>query len=333
MKPDSQSDLLYPFTFEPIFKERIWGGRSIERLYRKPLPPKIQIGESWEIVDRPEAISIINSGPLAGKSLRWLMEHHATEVLGKASSSGGRFPLLIKILDAEEKLSLQVHPPEEFAAGMGGEAKTEMWYVAEARPGAEFFVGLKRGTTRSQFEAAIRNGSVADCFHRLQVRSGDAMFLPSGRVHAIGGSVVIFEVQQNSDTTYRVFDWNRLDASGKPRELHLEQSLRSIDFNDFEPELVRVNSLVDRQYLVQSQIFNVELRALVAPERIDLAEAFAILAIVSGEITIQDDSYSTRLNPGQFCLIPASLGDVELAGLPGSKYLSITPGSNPSTFD
>src|SRR5579871_5882765 len=139
---------LYPFTFHPIFKERVWGGRSLERLYQKALPPEIPVGESWEISDRPGDASVIANGPLAGKDLRWLMENHAAELLGAGHAATERLPLLVKILDAQEKLSLQVHPPADKAVEMGGEPKTEMWYIAEAEPAAELYVGLKRGVTR-----------------------------------------------------------------------------------------------------------------------------------------------------------------------------------------
>lgn len=159
--------MLYPLTFQPIFKERVWGGRNLERLYHKALPAGVPIGESWEISDRPGDASVIANGPLAGRDLRWLMEKHAKELLGTAQPAGGRFPLLVKILDAEEKLSLQVHPPAHRAPELGGEPKTEMWYVADARPEAELFVGLKRGKTRGEFEQRIADGSVAECFHRV----------------------------------------------------------------------------------------------------------------------------------------------------------------------
>ena len=230
--------MLYPFTFRPIFKERVWGGRELERLYHKPLPTGVPIGESWEISDRPGDTSVVANGPLAGRDLRWLMENHAADLLGDARPRGERFPLLLKILDAREKLSLQVHPPPAAASVLNGEPKTEMWYVAEAAADSKLYVGLKRGVTRAEFERRIQTGTVAECFHRVGVRSGDAMFLPSGRVHALGGGLVIFEIQQNSDTTYRVFDWNRLGLNGKPRELHIPQSLASIDFSDYEPSLL-----------------------------------------------------------------------------------------------
>ena len=157
--------MLYPLTFRPTFKQRVWGGRELERLYHKPLPPGVPIGESWEISDRPGDVSVVANGPLAGKDLRWLMENHAADLLGDAQPQGGRFPLLVKILDAQEKLSLQVHPPAATASALGGEPKTEMWYVAEAAPGAELYVGLKRGVTRAEFERRIQD------WHRGRVLS------------------------------------------------------------------------------------------------------------------------------------------------------------------
>src|SRR5262245_4509309 len=256
--------MLYPLTFYPIFKERVWGGRKLEQLYDKPLPPGTTIGESWEISDRPGDVSIIANGPLRGKDLRWLMEQHERDLLGDAPSLNGRFPLLIKILDAEEKLSLQVHPPANKAAELGGEPKTEMWYITNAAPGAELYVGLKKGVTREQFEQKIKTGNVTECFNHIPVHNRDAMFLPRSRVHAIGGGLVIFEIQHNSDTTFRVFDWNRVGLDGKPRELHVEKSLASIDFNDFEPGLVQpkvTGSSADRalHQLVDNEVFKVSL--------------------------------------------------------------------------
>ena len=209
---------LYPLTFHPLFKTRPWGGRMLESLYGKPLPRDVRIGESWEISDRPDDESIIANGPLAGTSLRRVMEQHGHAILGGAkAAAGSRFPLLCKILDARDRLSLQVHPPGHLAAELGGEPKTEMWHIADAAPGAELFVGLRPGVTREVFETKIAAGEVADCFHRIPVKRGDTMFLPSGRVHAIGAGLVIFEIQQNSDTTYRVFDWNRPGLDGKLR--------------------------------------------------------------------------------------------------------------------
>ncbi len=311
--------MLYPLVFQPLFKDRVWGGRELERLYAKKIPAGKPIGESCEISDRPGDASVIANGPLAGKDLRWLMEHHAGEILGSAKPAAeGRFPLLCKILDARDKLSLQVHPPASKAKELKGEPKTEMWYIADAAPDASLYVGLKRGVTRAEFEKKIADGNVADCFHRIPVRAGDAMFLPSGRVHAIGDGLVIFEIQQNSDTTYRVFDWNRVGLDGKPRELHIAQSLASIDFNDFEPELVETKFVADGtvqiRSLVKDPLFNVEAwklnsgkAALLKPKKLQ------IVAVTAGSVEIKSGSVSAALAAGQFCLVPASLERTEVS--------------------
>src|SRR5437588_7654345 len=261
-----------PLVFTPIYQERIWGGRRLADLFGKKFPAEKRIGESWEIVDRPEAQSVVASGPLKGKTLHELWSQHREEIFGNVANGPSRtgiprFPLLIKLLDAEEKLSLQVHPPEKIAAKLGGEPKTECWYIAAAEPDAELFVGFKRSISRDQFEKSLRSGSVADEVHAIKVKPGDAMFLPAGRFHAIGGGNVLIEVQQNSDTTYRVFDWNRVDQNiGKPRPLHVEQALESIDFSDVAPKLVeQKGELLIRHELFEIQKWNLDSPREVAP--------------------------------------------------------------------
>ncbi len=302
---------LYPLTFQPIFKDRVWGGRKLEQLYGKALPPGVPIGESWEITDRPEGVSVITNGPLAGRDLRWLMENHAAELLGESQPCAGRFPLLVKILDAQEKLSLQVHPPAHKAAELRGDPKTEMWYVADATPDADLFVGLRRGATREEFERRIRDGSVAECFHRIPVKRGDSMFLPSGRVHALGAGNLIFEIQQNSDTTYRVFDWNRVGLDGKPRELHIPQALASIDFEDFEPALAsevwQKSDPGGRRLLADSPLFMVNAFRLNTPDQIVYGGSkVAVLAVTQGRLVVTFGGAAIRLQPGQFCVMPAA---------------------------
>lgn len=311
------SELLYPLTFTPHFKERVWGGRNIERLYGKPLPPDQIIGESWEITDRPEGVSVVANGPLAGKTLRWLMENHAAELLGMDRAGAKTFPLLVKILDAQDKLSLQVHPPAAKAKELKGDPKTEMWFIADATPSADLFVGLKRGVTRTDFERKVQDGTVAECFHHIAVKPGDTMFLPSGRVHAIGAGNVIFEIQQNSDTTYRVFDWNRLGLDGKPREMHVVQSLASIDFNDFEPSLVKGeysrNETFAVRYLVDDPLFRTNAWQIKRGQRFHVSSRLPqIFGVVRGRMTITGNSVELPLKPGDFCLVPAAVERVTL---------------------
>lgn len=321
--------MLYPLTFNPIFKERLWGGRKLAELYHKPLPPKIPIGESWEVSDRDKDVSRVSNGPLAGQDLHSILVKHSSELLGKVKAQNERFPLLIKILDAQDTLSLQVHPPGNKARALGGEPKTEMWYIADAAPDAELFVGLKQNVTRKKFEESIRAGSVADCVHRVKAQAGDAWFLPSGRVHAIGAGLVIFEIQQNSDTTYRVFDWNRVGLDGKPRALHVAQSLESINFNDFEPQPVpvqwRSEHGVSVRSLVNDPLFSVELWQG-SSQRMQLpAFRMQILGVVSGKLAIQSGGESVHLVAGGFCLVPACAEQVTVTA-DNSTFLRVESG-------
>jgi mannose-6-phosphate isomerase len=324
--------MLYPLTFQPRFKERVWGGRELERLYRKLLPPGVPIGESWEVCDRPGDVSVIANGPLAGHDLHWLMEHHAAELLGPAKAQAGRFPLLVKILDAREKLSLQVHPPANQAPRLGGESKTEMWYIAEAAPGAEIYAGLKRGVTREEFERKLGTSAVAECFHNVGVRAGDAMFLPSGRVHALGAGLVIFEIQQNSDTTYRVFDWDRVGLDGRPRALHLPESLASIDFNDFEPPSIRGHFTetdpLEVRPLVSNPLFTVEVCRAKAGAGLPLISGrMQLVGVVSGLVQAAGGGVSVALGAGQFCLLPAGLERPAIWAQRASTFLRAGAGS------
>ena len=301
-----------PLVFEPIFMERIWGGRRLETLFGKRLPAGVRIGESWEIVDRPEAQSVVHAGPWRGTMLHELWITHRREVFGEISDAP-RFPILIKLLDAEEKLSLQVHPPADRAAEMGGEPKTEFWYIADANPGAELYVGMRKESSREAVEVAIASGDAEAHVHRVPVRAGDGMFLPSGRVHAIGAGNVIVEVQQNSDTTYRVFDWNRTDASGSPRTLHVEESLRCIDFDDCEPSLVNP----DRETLVSHPLFHIDKCILDAEREVAPRGEFAIVCCLSGRV----ECAGKNIGPGEFFLAPAAMNDRLLR--PASKDTSL----------
>jgi mannose-6-phosphate isomerase len=305
-----------PLTFEPIFMERIWGGRRLETRFGKPLPPRVRIGESWEISDRPEGQSVVREGPFRGKTLHELWAEHRKEIFGDVPASA-RFPLLIKLLDAEQTLSLQVHPPEPVAVSLGGEPKTEFWYVAAAEPDAELFVGLNRAMSRAQFEEALRSGAVADYVHAIPVKAGDAMFLPAGRFHAVGAGNLLVEVQQNSDTTYRVFDWNRLDEKGAPRQLHIEKALQCIDFADCTPGLVRPEG----ELLVRNELFEIQKWSLTAAREAAPGGEFAIICCLTGTV----ECAGAEAGAGGFLLIPAGLSHRELKPLkPGTSILRVT---------
>ncbi len=221
---------LYPLKFKAIFKERIWGGQAFKTYFGKDIPAG-NIGESWELADLPEDKSEIVNGPLAGKTIDQVIAEFPEEITGDENYVPP-FPLLIKILDAQDVLSVQVHPDEEACKRSGkGDPKTECWYIIDAADGAAIYKGLKPGTTKEQFKQAIEDGTTADLLEKVEVKVGDCHFLPSGTIHAIGEGLLIAEIQQPSDTTYRVFDWNRLDDHGNGRQLHVEDSLESIHFD------------------------------------------------------------------------------------------------------
>src|SRR5262245_21451052 len=300
----SPKDLLTPLTFLPVFVERMWGGRRLESKFHKKLPLEKCIGESWEIVDRPEAQSVVTGGPLRGKTLHELWTQYRQEIFGDLADTP-RFPLLIKILDAQEKLSLQVHPSENLASRLGGEAKSEFWYVVIADPGAELLLGFREPITRDQFEKTLRDGTVIDRVHRIAVQEGDAVFLPAGRLHAVGAGNLLIEIQQNSDTTYRVFDWNRTEsATGTKRDLHVEQAIQCIDFDDVQPKLIQSKS----ELLISHSLFEIRKWNLEATFEAAPRGQFAIVWCLSGKLTCAQ----TTLAPGEIFLVPAHLEDRQL---------------------
>ena len=312
-----RNEVTAPLTFQPIFIERMWGGRRLESEFHKNLPPQKRIGESWEIVDRSEAQSVVASGPLGGRTLHELWTQQRKEIFGDLAGTP-RFPLLIKILDAQEKLSLQVHPPENVAGKLGGEPKSEFWYVAAANPDAEVFVGFREPITRDMFEEKLRHGTVIDYIHKIAVRAGDAIFLPAGRVHAIGAGNLLIEIQQNSDTTYRVFDWNRTDpATGMKRELHIQQAMQCIDFQDVRPKLIQSEG----ELLISQSLFEIRKWKLDEAREAAPLGQFAIVCCLTGNLSCA----KVKLAPGDFFFIPAHLGDRQLKPLaPDTSLLRIT---------
>jgi mannose-6-phosphate isomerase len=289
-----------PFVFQPIFMERVWGGRRLETLYGKRLPPAVRVGESWEIVDRPEAQSVVHEGPLRGLTLHALWRKHREPIFGNVPDAP-RFPILAKLLDAQENLSLQVHPPATIAQELGGEPKSEFWYIADATPKAEIFAGLKKGSTRGAFVKALKQGKPDSHAHQIFVRAGDAIFLPSGRLHAVGAGNLVVEIQQNSDTTYRVYDWDRVKKGGAARTMHIAEALQSIDFRDWEPSLVKQAG----ESLVRHSFFEVEKWLLRTEGEIAPSGSFAIIVCLTGAL----ECAGLKFKPGDFFLVPAQLDD------------------------
>jgi len=289
------------YFFKPIFQDRIWGGQKLKTLLGRDLPEGRKIGESWELVDRPEACSEIISGPglKAGthQTLHTLWQEKRADVFGTRAPDLARFPILIKLLDAQDNLSVQVHP----APGQEGEPKTEMWYFLETAPEAKIYAGLRKGVTRERFEKAMGTKELPELLHGLHPQQSDAIFLPSGRVHAIGAGNVILEIQQNSDTTYRVDDWGRVDDKGKPRELHIEEALASIKFNDIEPQLAQPHG----ERVLHCPFFSVD-RAFIYPGEYRVwtsdHSSFQFHFLAQGELKIEERVFKR----GEAWLVPAS---------------------------
>lgn len=293
-------NLTQPLVFEPIFMERVWGGRRLESLFGKRLPSAALIGESWEIVDRAEAQSVVHEGPLRGATLHELWCKDREEIFGDVPQAP-RFPILCKLLDAQENLSLQVHPPPGIAEKLGGESKSELWYVAKAAAKARLYAGVKKGTTRETFLKALDEGKVEKHLHAIEVEAGNAIFLPSGRMHALGAGSVLVEIQENSDTTYRIYDWDRAKKRRPPRQMHIPEAMQCVDFNDVEPALLRPKG----ELLVRYESFQVEKWNLKTSREIAALGQFAIVVCLTGAV----ECAGAKFKPGDFFVVPAQLND------------------------
>jgi mannose-6-phosphate isomerase len=291
--------------FQPVYFDRIWGGRAIETALGRTLPSNHPIGESWDLVDRPEAQSVVRAGPLAGQTLRTLLGKHPADIMGPGWPAARPFPLLVKWLDCRERLSLQVHPPANIAAELGGEPKTENWFIMETLPGAHLVVGLQPGVTRDQFERALADGTVEQCVHRFPVVPGDSILVRSGQIHAIDAGNLLLEIQQNSDTTYRVFDWNRLGLDGKLRQLHVAESLRSILWDD--PATALVRGAPTAEVIADCPEFLIRRAPMDKGEKLSIAagEQPRLLSVVAGSLRVVGSSGET-LARGDNALLPCA---------------------------
>lgn len=287
-----------PLAFSPLPIKRIWGGRKLRKAYGKIISDGID-GELWAIVDREDAQSVVCCGPFRGYTLHTLWQSYRKEIFGAhlMNDSSPRFPILCKLLDVQESLSVQVHPPEWIAKSVNGEPKAEVWYVLNSVPGAKIYAGLKNGTSKRAFEELLAIGRVEEALHELPVEIGNSLFVPSGRLHAIGKGNVIVEIQQNSDTTFRLYDWNRLGFDGYPRQLHIQESLASIDFADFEPHIQPSG----QTSIASCAFFQVDFLKIAQPIQAHCEEKFSIYVVVGGSISCGGSSFTK----GHFFFVPA----------------------------
>lgn len=308
---------LYPLRFDPIYKNYLWGGRRFETVLKRELPSAGIFAESWEIADHPEGESIVSAGPLAGVSLGELVKSQGEALLGRHAPRSG-FPLLLKYLDAKEHLSLQVHPDDRCAAEMGlaDPGKTEAWYVVEAEPGSWLWAGFAEPVDRDQVERALRAGEIEGLLHRVEPRPGDCIFVPAGTVHAIGAGLLVAEIQQMSNNTFRLSDWGRVDKDGNPRPLHIDQGVRAIDYSS-GPVAPTRGVPTDKSHvesLVHCEQFLLDRWHVEGEEVIEAGDCFRIVTVVEGRLAVEGD-FGPPLGRGQTLLLPACLGIVKLASV------------------
>lgn len=311
------SAMLYPLRFEPILKRLIWGGRRLETVLGKSLGEGDDYAESWEIADHRMDVSQVADGPLAGQGLRSLVREWGLALLGPAVGPCEQFPLLVKFLDAHRDLSVQVHPDDERGRRLVDDnGKTEVWVVVHAEPGSKIYAGLREGVTRERFADALKQNQVEPLLHRFPARPGDCVFIPSGTVHAIGAGVLMAEVQQMSDATFRVYDWGRLGADGRPRPLHIAEALESTDFDAGRVDPVRPEAEPipggTREPLVTCPYFALDRLRLQRPDRVGSHERFTILLGLSGASEIHHAGQSYPLRRGETLLLPAEVGPCEV---------------------
>ncbi|NAY93260.1 mannose-6-phosphate isomerase [Muricauda sp. JGD-17] len=319
---------MYPLKFKPILKERLWGGTKLKEVLGKPIKSQIT-GESWELSGVDGDISIVANGPLKGKTLQELISEQGEQLLGKSvvERFGDEFPILIKFIDAKRDLSVQLHPNDALAKKRHNSfGKTEMWYIMDADPGAKLIVGFNKNVDKQEYVQSLKNNTLLDLLNYEEVAEGDTFFINTGKIHAIGAGVLLAEIQQTSDITYRVFDFNRKDKDGNYRELHTELALDAIDYtkkDDFkvsynhEPD--KVNSMVESPYFKTNFLElnqNMQLR-------IEDRDSFTIYMCVGGEAEIANATGRARIKKGETLLVPADSMVIDIV-TKGAKLLEVT---------
>jgi mannose-6-phosphate isomerase len=317
--------LLYPLTFRPVFKRYLWGGRRLGDLLGKPIGEGNDFAESWEIADHIHGQSIVACGPLAGTTLHKLVSTHGAELFAKHAPQS-RFPLIFKLLDCQRDLSVQVHPDDSTAAMLTPPdlGKTEAWVVLDAEPGSKIYAGLKKSCDLPTFSRAIHAGKTAEFLHSFEPEVGDCIFIPAGTVHALGAGLLVAEIQQASDTTYRLYDWDRVGPDGRPRQLHVEQGLAATDFSAVEVGQVVPQSTdtLNRERLVHCDKFVLDRWTLKSTSQIGGHNRFHIICVISGEARLPDYN-NIKLPRGQTVLLPASVPFLTLEATPAATILDM----------
>ncbi len=318
----------YPLTFEPLYKEKIWGGTQLNKL-KQIQPPLPKLGESWEISDVGDDVSIVLKGALANKSLRWILEKYSEQVMGKRVSQrfGTQFPILIKYINAAQDLSIQLHPDDMIAkAKHDSFGKTEMWYVMDSDPGAGLTLGFKETTNEVAFAKAIQNNHLPALLNFQTTEKGDSFLIKPGFVHAIGAGITLAEIQQSSDLTYRVHDYNRLDDAGNPRELHVEEAIAAADYSMAEGHQIQYDrDLLGRQKLAETNYFETDILQFTGTHAIQLCpdESFTIVMNVGESCNLSHKGESYSFNNAQTYLIPAAIKELDVTCDGNGKLLLV----------
>ena len=316
----------YPLRFQPLFRRYLWGGRRLETMLGKPIGEGDDYAESWEVVDHGDDQSVVAAGRLEGCTLRDLVSKNTDDLFGEHVPQD-QFPLLFKFLDCNRTLSVQVHPNDEQGAKLDPPdlGKTEAWVVLAADPGSKIYAGLRPGVTREQLAAALDAGQCEECLHQFEPTVGQCVFIEAGTVHALGSGLVIAEIQQASDTTFRLFDFNRVGADGKPRPLHIEESLETIAF-DRGPVAAVVPATIaqpGRERLVDCDKFVLDRCSLSGSQSIGGDQRFHLLVGIEGSVTVAGDPTDQPLTAGTTCLLPAAAGGVDLSTASTAVILDI----------
>ena len=320
---------LYPLKFETVLKEKVWGGNALVSRFNKKSTGSQQVGESWELSAVADNQSVISNGFLAGNNIEELIEVYMGDITGDAifEKFGNEFPLLIKFIEAQQDLSIQVHPDDNLAKKRHkAYGKTEMWYVLESKNGSKIYTGFKEGVTKKMYEEALMNGKIEELMNIESAEVGDAFFTPAGRVHAIGAGIVLVEIQQTSDITYRIFDWNRKGSGKEKRELNTELALDAIDFNQTGENKIKVKPELNKsENLVNCEYFNTNI--ITFNKSIDKEyysiDSFVVYICIEGEFLISWDGNSDRVTKGETVLLPAMIKEVILKPMNEARLLEV----------